>query len=185
MDTIRKIFDEEKPIIDGDNLVIDKIELINNELLEKKYNACTVMNEKILFHGTPLENIVNITTNGFDESYIGKGMCGHIGKGLYFSDLMCQSIYYQLKYEYTGEETEFTLIVCKVKLGCCLHMKRTKETINIYKLSDSHSTDYDQDGNKGKEYCIFNSEQILPYCLLHMKRVTSTSARDSKRQRCK
>ena len=57
--------------------------------------------------------------------------------------------------------------------------EKKHKTVNMRKLSDSHSTDYEQDGHKGKEYCIFNSEQILPYCLLHMKRVKSRSVSDS------
>jgi len=99
-----------------------------------------------------------------------KSMSGHIGNGFYFSDLICQSIYYQLKYNYTGDEKYFKLLVCKVSLGNCININRSTKTIDINKLVgyDSHMTEYSQDGKVGNEYCLFNNQQIIPYCFMHM-----------------
>lgn len=95
----------------------------------------------------------------------------HIGSGMYFSDLICQSIYYQLKEEYTGDEKYFKLLVCKVALGNSIMLTRSIKTnnINLIENYDSHITTYSQDGKYGHEYCIFNSQQIAPYALLHLK----------------
>ncbi len=165
MQDIIELFNNEHPDFDGKRLYIDHIEMLNNH-----YNYKNIFNEKLLFHGTPLHYIDNIIANGFDVSKAGKSMSGHIGKGLYFSDLICQSIYYQLKEEYIGDETYFKLLVCKVSLGNSILLERTAKTVDIDLINgyDSHITPYDQNGKYGHEYCLFKSNQILPFALLHM-----------------
>ena len=129
--------------------------------------------------GAPLENII---INNFDVEKSSIGMGGHIGlqpdislryigSGIYFSDMAEQSIYYCLKPRYLGTGTDFVILVCEVTLGRCYEMERTKETYNCSKYNgyDSHSTYYRQGDKVGHEYCIFDSEQILPVCRLHLK----------------
>jgi len=52
MEEIIKLFNDEKPRFDGQPLILKDIELINSKL---PYN--NIGNEKLLFHGTPLENL--------------------------------------------------------------------------------------------------------------------------------
>jgi len=163
MKVIKKLFYDEAPTFDGQRLILENIEFIDCLL---PYN--NLGNEQLLFHGTPLNNLESIVNNGFNID--NRSMSGHIGKGTYFSDLICQSIYYQLKNTYTGDEKYFKLLVCKVSLGNCIKLTRETSTIDINKINgyDSHMTNYDQDGKKGHEYCIFDSNQILPYYFIHM-----------------
>jgi hypothetical protein len=162
MDVLR-LFYKELPKFDGKELRLTDVELINYQL---PYN--NIGNEQLLFHGAPLNCLDSIVQNGFNLD--NKSMAGHIGNGIYFSDLISQCIYYQLKYEYNGDEDYFKLLVCKVALGNCIKLERSCKTSDIDKINgyDSHMTDYEQDGKKGHEYCIFNSDQILPYCFMHM-----------------
>ena len=162
---IVEIFNHEKPRFDGQPLYINDIELLTVQ------HQSTIGNEKLLFHGTPLHYIDDIIKNGFDMTKAGSHMSGHIGLGMYFSDLICQSIYYQLKEEYTGDEKYFKLLVCKVALGKSILLTRSIKTNNINLLDGyaSHITTYSQDGKHGHEYCIFNSQQIVPYALLHLR----------------
>ena len=173
MEEIIKLFNHERPNFDGKQLYIDHIDMLNNDLLTHQYNKTLnrIGNEKIVYHGTLLRYVNDILTQGFDPSMAGSHMSGHIGKGIYFSDLMCQSIYYQLKEEYTGDEKYFQLIICKVALGNNIILKRTASTVNINLLNgyNSHMTKYDQQGKHGYEYCLFNADQILPYALLHLR----------------
>lgn len=163
MDEIVALFKKEQPSFDGRLLALDDVEFLNTSL---PYNP--IGNEKILFHGTEIKNIPNIVKNGFDNTWE-KTMSGHIGKGIYFSDLMSQSIYYQLKFKY-DDETLFTLIGAKVSLGKCVKLERTLLTIDIDKLPgyDSHTTPYQQDCHYGNEYCVFDANQMIPYCLIYL-----------------
>lgn len=167
MEEIISIFNNECPTFDQKPLSIDKFEFLDNPRLQAIYN--NIGNEKLLFHGTVLRNLDAIISEGFDISLAGMSMPGHIGKGMYFSDLICQSIYYQLKERYIGNETMFKLLVCKVSLGRSIYLER-KGNQDIPKIIgyDSHITNYSQGQNSGHEYCIFDREQILPYCILHM-----------------
>jgi hypothetical protein len=171
METIQQLFYKERPYFDGKPLYIDRIEMLNINNLHYNKTLEQIGNEIIAFHGTPLKYVDNIINNGFDIDMAGNSMSGHIGKGLYFSSLICQSIYYQLKEEYLGTETYFQLIVCKLALGKFKMLKRSKDCINIDLIDgyNSHSTTYSQDRKNGYEYCIFDSNQILPYAILHMK----------------
>jgi len=163
MEEIKELFYNELPKFDGKRLFLQSIEFVDSTL---PYN--NIGNEKLLFHGTPLNCINSIIENGFNLD--NKSMSGRIGNEFYFSDLICQSIYYQLKYEYTGDEKFFRLLVCKVSLGNCINLDRLSKTYDINKISgyDSHMTDYEQDGKEGYEYCLFDSNQILPYCIINM-----------------
>ena len=169
MEAIIKLFNDERPRFDGKPLYIDHIDMLNGD--EEKYQEKLkeLGNEKIVYHGTLLRYINNIVKNGFDVSMAGSHMPGHIGKGLYFSDLMGQSIYYQLKEEYTGDETYFQLIICKVALGKSILLDRNNRDIKLMNGYHSHMTPYSQNNKHGHEYCIFNADQILPYALLHLR----------------
>ena len=126
-------------------------------------------NTQILFHGTPLENHEKILSEGFKMC---PGMLGHIGKGIYFSDLIEQSLYYQLKYNYTGKETYFKVIVCKVVLGNCTERKRDENWENLPFSSDTHWTLHEHERFYKilhKEYCVNDMSRILPIAILKMK----------------
>lgn len=179
MNIIQNIIDlvnKENPKFDGKSLYIFEAKVLVNEKHNHDYNIkrnmLSIKNEKILYHGTPLKNIDNIISKNFVITEAYRGMDGHIGRGIYFSDMAEQSIYYCLKEKYIGNETDFIILVCKVELGRCYEMKRTEETNNCSKQDnyDSHSTNY----NFGHEYCLFDSDQIVPVCKLHLK-VLNTS----------
>jgi hypothetical protein len=60
MDIINNIFLNEKPTYNNIALTIMNMELLNNEILESKYNSIELGNEKLLFHGTQWKNLNNI-----------------------------------------------------------------------------------------------------------------------------
>ena len=175
MQTIIDTINNEAPAFDGKPLYVERLQLINNETHTQNYKNRQALlqtsNERLLYHGTPLTNIDNIIANNFDIEMSLKGMGGHIGCGTYFSDMAEQSIYYCLKDEYIGTETEFIILVCKVELGRCCELVRSSKTYDCSKYYnyDSHSTPYTQGKKKGYEYCIFDSDQILPVCKVHLK----------------
>ena len=117
-------------------------------------------NRQILFHGTNARNINAILAHGFDINQ--PGMPGLIGVGVYFSDLITQSLYYCLKNHYSGFETKFEIIVSSVNLGVCQEVKQG--TTVVTPGIDSHKTKYDL----GFEYCVFDSTQIKPVGVLHL-----------------
>lgn len=169
--TITELINSEGPKFDTRPLYIHEIKLLDNEehkiAYKKKQCLLTTTNERLLYHGTPLRSIENIISNNFDTKKISKG--GHIGAGIYFSDMVEQSIYYCLKEEYLGTEVDFIVLVCKVELGTCCELTRSGDTPNCSKLGDSHSAPYSQGDKSGHEYCLFDSDQILPVCRLHLK----------------
>lgn len=160
----------------GRRLVYDnECDIVVSEDVLKQYNLkkseMKDPNEVVLFHGTKIWNLPNIITNGFNPNQA--GMTGVIGKGTYFSDLISQSIFYSCDY-YTGNETEFIVLVCRVCLGNSKYIDRYDAASgNCSKQADSHWTQYyDKDGYKvvhAKEYCIFDSNQILPWKLLYLR----------------
>lgn len=168
--SIKNIFNSEQPVFDGKLLHLDEIEILRNNKLQFVYDEQkkSIGREQILFHGTCVENLSSIIKNGFDLKYL--GMPGHIGKGIYFSTLITQSVYYQLKKSYTGNEKKFTIFACKVLTGKHKFMNRSGISENIQKSPyfDSHCTSYKDDFREGYEFCIYDIKQILPFCLLHM-----------------
>ena len=174
---VKAIFDLERPVFEGNLLKLDKIELLQNNKLIKLPLA------RILFHGTLVENLPSIIENGFDLKYL--SMPGQIGRGFYFSTLITQAIYYQLKKSYTGDEKKFTLLACKVLTGKHKLMK-DRYSINIPKTPDfdSHCVTYKDEFGEGYEFCIYDTKRIIPFCLLHMT-VTETKKTSSKVARSK
>lgn len=174
-DLITETINIEQPMFDGKPLYVHEVKLLNNDQQKRAYrekqNSLNVSDEKLLYHGTPLRNIETIISNNFDMSKPGTGMSGHIGRGIYFSNMAEQSIYYCLKEKYLGTETDFIILVCKVELGKCCELVRSSETCDCSKIQgyDSHSTPYSQGMKHGNEYCLFDSDQILPICRLHLK----------------
>lgn len=71
-------------------------------------------NRQLLFHGTPVQNYVNILTNGLKISPPEAHFTGSIfGKGIYFSDSVSKSIYYCRTYN-----SSFSLmLLCEVAAG--------------------------------------------------------------------
>lgn len=115
MKDIIKLFNDEQPQFDGRKLYIDHIDMLNNDLLKQQYDKKLneIGNEKLVYHGTLLRYVNSILENGFDPSKAGSHMSGHIGKGLYFSDQMEQSIYYQLKEEFIMMKLIFNSLYVK------------------------------------------------------------------------
>ncbi|XP_036059922.1 protein mono-ADP-ribosyltransferase PARP14 [Onychomys torridus] len=75
------------------NLVIEKIERIQNPALWRRYQANKKImdeknghrgNEKQLFHGTEASSVPHLNSNGFNRSYAGKNAV-YYGKGTYFA----------------------------------------------------------------------------------------------------
>lgn len=128
--------------------------------LAERYDKSKIGNEKILFHGTLWENHDSIFTDGF---LLKPGMKGHIGRGVYLADSLQQALYYQLKNEYTGLETEFRIIVCRVSLGLCTYRHKIQQNLDKATSDDSHWTF--QNGNY-KEYCVSDVSRVLPVGIL-------------------
>jgi len=86
---------KERPEFDGKSLYIHEIKLLNNQqhnqIYKNKQLLLPITNEKLLFHGAPFRNIDNIIINNFNLEKVSKGMDGHIGQGIYFSDMIEQS----------------------------------------------------------------------------------------------
>ena len=131
--------------------------------------------EKILFHGTPIKNFDDIKVNGCKTNM--DGMHGHAGQGFYLSTLIHQAMYYQLKDVYIGDETELSVIVCKLLLGTCSDVKRATHTNCICKSCldtpcDTHRIPYSEgrgvDKIQGFEYCSKRDDNILPVGILRM-----------------
>ena len=175
VDIVNNLINNEKPEFDGKPLFVYEVKVLDNLEHMSAYKntqlSFPISNEKLLYHGAPLENIESIILDNFNITEALKGMGGHIGQGIYFSDMAEQSIYYCLKNEYTGDETDFIILVCKVELGRCCNRIRSDFDTNCAKFDnyDSHSTPYHQGNKFGHEYCVFDSNQILPVCRLHLK----------------
>ena len=175
MQTIINGINKEGPKFDGKPLYVESLEILENKQHSQSYknkqSLLQTHNEKLLYHGAPLNNIDNIIVNNFDIKRSFTGMGGHIGRGIYFSDMAEQSIYYCLKDEYIGTETDFIMLVCKVELGRCCELIRNSTSMNCSKRDnyDSHSTTYSQGNKHGHEYCIFDADQIYPMYKLHLR----------------
>lgn len=168
---INSVVDRQSPHFDDSGpLHVHDIQYINNPLLLQRFvakcNTIAHSNQKLLFHGTPFKNIQSIITDGFDLKKVGDH--GIIGRGIYLSDLIWQSIYYCLKDRYHGDETDFHLVCCVVELGKCNHMTYDVNC-ELYPDYNSHTTIHPDGKQLGNEYCIFDADQILPVCILHLK----------------
>lgn len=156
-DYLTTIFNQQQPKFDGKKLYLDHVEYVGNAELLKKYEEKKKLlgfpEEKLLFHGTPLENLQNILDNGFK---VGKSFL------IYFSDLIEQSLYYQLKVNYTGNEKEFTVLGCKVLVGECPTMKRNEKVKGKY----TYRISYKEDEQSAFEYCVSETDRVLPLCLI-------------------
>ncbi|CAH6419223.1 Hypothetical protein HVR_LOCUS421 [uncultured virus] len=167
MNIIIKDFETQQPCFDGKALGISKIEslVLNYELKEK---------DKLLYHGTPFESIPDILMNGFTQ------------KETFFSDLIEQSIYYNLKRQYIGNETEFRLIVTNVDFSSHVQLSdnsyhsKSHPIYNI-EIEDSASSraqldftarvqscSYSQNGKTGNEYRVFSGTRMTPVFLLYL-----------------
>lgn len=179
--TIANQVNDENVVFHGKKLYIHEMLMLNDKSQIKLFNDRTIevgdtrvtmcdsmySNKKLLYHGAPIANIEGIIKENFIQK---PGMHGHIGQGWYFSDMLAQTIYYCLKDRYTGDETDFVVLVCEVDLGRCRDMRRSAPpAVPKTPQCDSHSTEYYQDGKHGREYCLFDSDQILPICRLHLK----------------
>jgi len=160
---IHTIFELEKPMFERKPLSwveFETVSTLDPAVIASYRSKSSVGNEILLFHGTPLENQPSILSSGFE---IRPGMKGHIGTGIYLSDTLEQALYYQLKNEYTGQETHFRILVCRVLLGnCTMRLRNSYADQTI--TSDSYWTEYIQDWPKprSKEYCVPNVAHILP-----------------------
>ena len=144
---LENIVETQQPTFHLHKLVVDNIEILSDRIEDDKI---------LLFHGTPLENFPKILKDGFDpNNYI------------YLSGLIVQSIYYQLKYEYTGNEEKFSLLVCSTRLGRVQNIKGVHDKIeSIY---DSTKCKYTQGKSTGFEYRIKSGDQVTPVAILHLR----------------
>jgi len=110
----------------------------------------------LCFHGTSDANIENIIQNNFDISKVGSSTdSGYYGAGIYFSEFPSLSM------AYVRGCSKFLL--CQVILG-----KTFKCTTLIH--GQPCKTGYNSHISPcGKEIVIFDTNQILPYYIVHYK----------------
>ena len=90
-------------------------------------------------HKQPIDKLLYHVMDNDELDF--KPVSGPIGHGIYFSDSMVVPLT-------SKHQTYFTIVACTI-LGDI--------KINPYTLSD-----------KGNEYCVFDRQDILPYCILYM-----------------
>ncbi len=150
----RQVYQLDKMSTTGLTMVIEKIDVIQNETLnktfrekQKKFSAQgRDSRELFLFHGTPAENVDPIVKENFD---LKKGKRFLYGKGMYFSEhpMVCNTY---------GPG----LILCKVLLGKM--QEKSGGKLNPGK--------FDSFKAGSSIYVIKSAEQILPFAVLHLRR---------------
>lgn len=85
------------------------------------------VDEKLLFHGTKEQNIMNIASNGFD---VNKNRVSAYGKGTYFA----RDASYSISYTDVDRTTDLSyMFLCRVLLGSLGHAGSNNEiNTNIY-----------------------------------------------------
>lgn len=164
---VQAIFDLEKPAFDKKPLSwleLRSVPTMDPAVVARYHGKASLGNEILLFHGTPLENHASILSQGFE---LRPGMVGHIGTGIYLSDTLEQALYYQLKNDYTGQETHFRIVVCRVWLGNCAVRSRDPSSTQVV-TADSHWTTVTNDRPRphSKEYCVPDVARVLPVGVL-------------------
>ncbi|KAJ3111840.1 Elongation factor 1-beta [Phlyctochytrium bullatum] len=115
--------------------------------------------EKILFHGTPNENVESICRNNLSMAKKGANDDGYFGSGLYFSDKVDYTTpYTRSPATPVGVGATGKVIVFKVLLGKTQHLSETQNMMGAELLPgiDSYVSP------KEFEYVIFNSAQCMP-----------------------
>ncbi|CAK9096764.1 unnamed protein product [Durusdinium trenchii] len=134
------------------------------------------VDEKILLHGTSLENARSIVRNGFDHrTCSGSSM---YGDGVYFASAACKSNQYSKE-----KDNVKTLIIARVTLGDAYHAKKTLYEERRPPVRSKLGSTYDsvvvnpgpiaghhQSQQFHQEFVIFDREQAYPfyvvkYCL--------------------
>lgn len=154
---------------------ITKVDLIkNDEILEKwLLKERELKNSKVIwaFHGTPkVKNVKSIIKDNFDITKLGQNIknLGDWGAGIYLSEYSSTAIKYSsinFKGKAARDDDFKGVILCKVLVGrqyICPH--NTSTGANLQEGYDSHTS---PDGRK--EIVIFNSDQILPCYVIHIK----------------
>ena len=139
---------------------------------EGKVNAFGDVEETLLFHGTSNENLNQIVENNFSLEHLPaeRGKLMFFGRGMYFSQLPGVSLMYG-----TG------LLLCKVILGKCeRYFPNGSIPPEIPEACDSRVIIRD-----GEEIVtvVRQPDQILPYCILHIKqdRIVAAGAKSKER----
>lgn len=91
----------------------DTTQDLSNELLRVNGSTPSPLNERLLFHGTKVENATEIAIHGFDLRLSKEG--GFYGKGLYFARQSCKAAQY-CKSQYLHSQ-ERAIILSRVCLG--------------------------------------------------------------------
>lgn len=152
------------------SIMIEREEKVNsscNLLYEAKKKSMMskgiVLNETILYHGTPEQNIPSITSEGFSLAFIGKttGNDGYYGKGIYFTTNL------EIANMYSRESNK--ILKCRVLLGrhyLCDYC----ESADLEFGYDSHVT---LPHKEEREYVVFEPSQIWIESICFLKAIKS------------
>ncbi|CAF1546904.1 unnamed protein product, partial [Didymodactylos carnosus] len=168
----------------SEEYVLDHVSLIYNEELSEKYQSLKHIgnDERILYHGTRMENFNGIFEENFHlDSKAKKTDDGWYGKGIYFSS----SPLYALEYakNHLGHKLEIRyLICCVVRLG----KQKVITNMDFYGKEmdsdfDSHYVQVAKDGTLitvdkipiFEEFVIKRSKQIMPLHIIGIRQVFS------------
>ena len=124
--------------------------------MKQAYDACKIGNEKRLWHGTRVFNVLSILKNGL---IIPKGGSYHItgrmfGDGVYFSDQSTKSLNYATNFWSGGKNDSLTfMFLCDVKMG--------KEYIPTGPFSGNAPAGFDSTYAIGGKSQVLNNEMIV------------------------
>merc|ERR1712130_433350 len=113
--------------------------LVYNELLSSK----KIKNEKMLFHGTSLENIGKIIHNGFNRDF---NQRSRYGQGTYFTN--DASIAFKYAKQQKADSKYYAMLACKVIVGQSTLGRRSMDQTSLFQpdgttLFDSLVNDMD------------------------------------------
>lgn len=125
-------------------------------------------NVRLLFHGSPVRNILGILSRGLllpkvaEDRGVQRTDVGNLGSGIYFSDSLSTSI----KYAHAGEtDGSRLLVVCDVALGKCVNLFKKDFSLteappgydSVHGVSETTSvpTDFQDD-----EFVVYKTNQV-------------------------
>ena len=162
----------------SDEYIIDHASLIYNEQLYDEYEQLSVnKNEKILFHGTSIDNFNGIFQENFKYDSVAKRTdSGWYGQGIYFSSSPKKAL------NYAKPSLNISYLICSlVSLGKMLTVgDKQYKGKPMHPDYDSHYVPIRIDGepvSQGElpvfeEFVIKRSDQIMPLYIIGMLKVS-------------
>lgn len=98
----------------GQNKRIEGVYKVQRQGEEERFHKCGVGNRHLLWHGTPVGNLVSILNRGLVSTPLDATQTGNLfGKGIYFSDMFSKSY----TYCQPSKEDSCFMLLCEVALG--------------------------------------------------------------------